>query len=101
MIEALTAWGISKLAAYVGVSVVGGIAAIFGAWIIKKIPFGRFAKWSGDKGEKHGAAVTKFFNKKIPAIYEPIIEPIFVDTIVAATNYVAGFIRGLKSDNKN
>lgn len=99
MIEILTGWAINY-----GIQVAaGGIAVFIGGWIIKKIPFDRFAKWAESVGRKQGEAVTRFFNnwKPTKAIYEKIIEPVIIDTVNALLfGWVKGFIGGLKSDNK-
>lgn len=69
------------------------------AWILAKIPTGRFSKWITGKGQDHGKAVSKFCRKKIP-FWERAFEPFFVDNINAIAGYFAGFIVGLKADNK-
>jgi len=96
MIEIITAWAIDY-----GVMTAGTTLAVFvGGWILKKIPFDKLAKWAEKAGVKQGTAITKFFNAKIPKIWNSIIEPIFIDTINAVCfSWIRGFIAGLKSDN--
>ena len=79
----------------------GSVAAVILAWILKKIPFDKFAKWAEKIGLSQGTAITIFFNAKLPKFWNAIIEPVFIDTINAVFfAWVRGFIAGLKSDNK-
>jgi len=94
--EIATAWLIN----YGLITVGSTLAAIICGWILKKIPFDKFAKWAERVGEIQGKAITKFFNTKLPALWNSIIEPIFIDTINAFLfSWIRGFIGGLKSDN--
>ena len=95
--EFVTAWLINY-----GLVTAGSTLAVFiGGWILKKIPTDRFAKWAKEVGEAQGRAVSKFFNSKIPALWNGIIEPIVIDTLNAVgLGWLSGFIAGLKFDNK-
>lgn len=79
---------------------VGSVGTVILGWILKQIPFDRFAKWAEKIGKSQGEAITKFFNAKLPRLWNAIIEPIVIDTINAlALSWIRGFIIGLKSDN--
>ena len=79
---------------------IGSIGTFVLGWILKKIPFDKLAKWAESIGAKQGEAITKFFNSKLPKLWNSVIEPIFIDTIHALFfAWVRGFIAGLKSDN--
>lgn len=79
----------------------GSIAAVILAWILKRIPFDRFAKWAEKIGDAQGKAITTFFNAKLPKLWNKLIEPVLIDTIHAIFfAWVRGFIAGLKSDNE-
>jgi len=96
MIELATAWAIN----YGLITAGGTIAAFILGWILKKIPFDKFAKWAEEIGKAQGLAVTTFFNAKLPKLWNAIIEPVFIDTINAVFfAWIRGFIAGLKSDN--
>jgi len=98
MIETLIGWGVN----YGLQAAAGTIGAAILAWILSKIPFDKFAKWSESIGKKQGLAVTKFFNnwKPTKAVYEKVIEPVIIDFVHAVCfAWVKGFIDGLKSDN--
>jgi hypothetical protein len=97
MIEMLIGYATSNAAAYIG----GSILVVVAGWILKKIPFARFAKWAEEIGRAQGLAVTTFFNSKLPKLWNSVIEPVFIDTINAVLfAWIRGFIAGLKSDNK-
>lgn len=98
IIETLTAWALNY-----GMVTAGTTVAVFiGGWILKKIPTGKFSKWAREKGEAQGKAVTKYFNDKIPALWNGIIEPILIDTLNAVgIGWLSGFVIGLKFDNDN
>ncbi len=97
MIELITSWAINY-----GMITAGSTIAVFiGGWILKKIPTDKFAIWARKVGKSQGLAITTFFNKKIPALWNGIIEPIVIDTLNAVFfAWIRGFISGLKSDNK-
>lgn len=69
------------------------------AWILGKIPTGKWAKQLGKVGQNLGARFTRFAASKIP-FYNKFIEPVIIDTLAVIPAFVAGFIVGLKSDNK-
>jgi len=98
MIETITAWLINYGLTVAG----GGIIAVIVGWIIKKIPFARFAQWAEKVGNSQGKAVTVFFNswKYTKSFYEKLLEPIIIDTVNALfLSWIRGFVSGLKSDN--
>lgn len=68
------------------------------AWILAKIPTGKWAKQLGQVGLSLGARFTRFAASKIP-FYNKFIEPVIIDTLAVIPAFVAGFIVGLKSDN--
>ena len=79
----------------------GSIAVVLVGWILSKIPFDKLAKWAEKIGKAQGIAVTTFFNAKLPKLWNKVIEPVIIDFINAVCfAWVAGFIKGLKSDNK-
>lgn len=93
----ITAWLIN----YGMITAGSTIAVLIGGWILKKIPFNKLAQWAEKIGLSQGKAITKFFNAKLPRLYNSIIEPIIIDVINAVClSWVRGFIIGLKSDNK-
>jgi hypothetical protein len=69
------------------------------AWILGKIPTGKWAKQLNEVGQKLGTKFTAFAAAKIP-FYNKFIEPVFIDTLAVIPAFVAGFIVGLKSDNQ-
>jgi len=95
MIEVITAWLIN----YGLITAGGTIGALILGWILAKIPTGKWANSLGEIGEKNGKSATDFCRKKVP-LWNKVIEPIFVDTLAVIPAWVAGFIRGLKYDNK-
>lgn len=96
MIEIALAW----LTEYWITAATGTAGTFLVGWILKKIPTDRFAVWAKEVGEKQGKAITKYFNKKIPALWNELFEPIVIDTLNAAgIGWLSGFIAGLKSDN--
>lgn len=95
--ELITGFLATQAAAYIG----GSIAAFVLGWILKKIPFNKLAQWAEKVGQKQGTAITKFFNSKLPKLWNAVIEPVFIDTIHALLfAWIRGFIAGLKSDNE-
>lgn len=91
----ITGWLSVKVLKWAG----GAVGAFILGWILKKIPTGKWSKQLGNAGERHGQAVTIFCQKKVP-LWNKIIEPVVIDTIGVVLSWVAGFIRGLKFDNK-
>lgn len=95
--ELITGFLASKAAVWVG----GPIAVFILGWILKKIPFDRLAKWAEKIGKIQGESITKFFNSKLPKLWNSVVEPVFIDTINALLfSWIRGFIAGLKSDNQ-
>jgi hypothetical protein len=95
MMTIITGWLINY-----GLMTAGGTIGIFLlGWILKKIPTGKWAKTLGTVGEKHGLLFSQFCQKKIP-FWNSVIEPVFIDTLAVIPSYLAGFIVGLKRDNK-
>jgi ABC-type phosphate/phosphonate transport system permease subunit len=88
-------WAISSFAKWA----IGSVAGLFLTWLLGKIPTGKWSKQLSSNGQKVGAMVTAFCNKKIP-FWEKFFEPVFIDTIGVLLAWFAGFIVGLKSDNK-
>lgn len=98
MIEIIAAWGIGKISAYVG----GSIIAFILAWILKKIPNEKIKKFVGSIMYGAGVSITLGLSKwSITARYwNKIIEPFLVDLIDNVVGHgVKEFIRGLRSDN--
>lgn len=92
----ITAWAVQYGLITAGTT----IAVLIGGWILKKIPFDRFANWAEGIGMEQGSVITLFFNSKLPKLWNTVIEPIFVDVINAIFfSWIRGFIAGLKSDN--
>ena len=75
----------------------GSVGSLLLGWILAKIPTGKWAKQLSELGEKNGKTLTTFCRKKIP-LWNKVIEPVFIDTLAVIPAYVAGLIRGLKSD---
>jgi hypothetical protein len=97
----MTALVTSWLVSYGAMTAGGTIAAFIVGWILKKIPTGKFSEWARKVGKAQGLAITTFFNAKFPKLWNGIIEPVVIDTLNAiGLAWLAGFIEGLRFDNK-
>ena len=93
----LEGWALGSLSKWA----IGIIVGIVLGWIIKQIPFNKFAVWAEKIGKVQGVAITKFFNSKLPKFWNSVIEPVFIDTINSVCiAWIRGLMIGLKSDNK-
>ena len=99
MIEMITAWGIGKISAYVG----GSILAFIVTWILKEIPNQDIKDFVTRWAKRAGIFVTLGLSKwKWTApFWNKTIEPWLIDLIENVVHSaVRGFILGLRSDNK-
>lgn len=99
MIEALTAFFVSKVAVYAG----GTSAAFVLAWIMKKIPNDKIKVFVGEFFYKLGVLLTLGLTKwkYTKGFWNSVIEPWFIDLLDNVIGEaVKQFIKGLRSDNK-
>ena len=98
MIETITTYLTTEIAAYIG----GSIAVFISAWILKRIPNDKIKMVVGGICYRLGVFITLGLSKwKYTAkIWNSTVEPYVIDLIDNVISHgVKEFIKGLRSDN--